>query len=42
MVFQRLFMVRLLITGFSLLVIKSALAHRGDQTPDPLPDRLSA
>src|SRR5882762_3465654 len=32
MVFQRLFMVRLLITGLSLLVIKSALGHSGHQT----------
>ena len=34
LVFQRLFMVRLLITGLSLLVIKSSLGHSGDQTPD--------
>jgi hypothetical protein len=34
MVFQRGFMVSLLIAGLSLQVIKSASAHRGDQTPD--------
>jgi hypothetical protein len=34
MFFQKLFMVSLLIAGLSLLVIKSALGHSGDQTPD--------
>jgi hypothetical protein len=34
MVFQRLFMVSLLMAALSLLVIKSALGHSGDQTPE--------
>jgi hypothetical protein len=34
MVFQRLIMASLLIAGLSLLVIKSALGHSDDQTPD--------
>jgi hypothetical protein len=34
MLFQKRFMVSLLIAGLSLLVIKSALGHSGDQTPD--------
>ncbi len=34
MVFQRLFMVSLLVAGLSSLVFKSMLGHNGDQTPD--------
>ena len=34
MAFQRLFMVSILTAGLSLPVIKSALGHSGDQTPD--------